>query len=161
MSFPASAFVKAIADEVPVGSLILLETGWALRTFSQSTRGPVQQILMLSPGRAGSIYAAPKANCFATSPKYGIEIRIKDPLNVKEDAAPTSPLSLVAGQFASELWGHIAGAPLHRYGFKIDGSPSDVEEEHNNRPFFHFTSFEVWLSKDGQLVGSGPIVTAA
>ena len=161
MSYPASAFIRAIADEVPVGSLILLDTGWALRTFLQSPQGPVQQILMLSPGRAGNIYAAPKANCFATSPKYGIEIRIKDPMKVKEDAAPTSPLSLVVGQFASELWGHIAGAPLHRYGFKVDGSPSDVEEEHNNRPFIHFTSFEIWLSKAGQLVGSDPIVAVA
>jgi len=159
MSFPVQAFVKEKVSNVPQGALVLVRGFWSIRTRFDTPNGPKQNIVFLNGEVAGNIHVAPDDYGIAVSRDYSVEFRVASSADIQRNGEPPQGVSIVIASDSPEVWGHIAGAPEHRYGFKLNGDPLENEEEHDNHPFYKAGAFKAWLMKDGKQVGAEPLFT--
>ncbi len=159
MSYPADAFIRSTGTKAHLGSLMFLRGEWVLSARFNTPQAPSERTLVLTGSNAGSIHGRFVDYGLCTAPDVTAEIRISSPGQLNEERSHAIPGSLVvADDGRPQLWGYIAGSPVHRYGFTLDGQPLE-KEEHELAPFLQFSSYEVWLRRDRKLLSDKPLFT--
>ncbi|MDY0953963.1 hypothetical protein SOM22_05185 [Stenotrophomonas rhizophila] len=159
MSYPADAFIRSTGKQAHLGSLMFLRGEWVLSARFETPQEPIERTLILTGPNAGSIHGRFVDYGLCTAPDVTAEVRISSPGQWNEERSHALPASLVvADDGLHQLWGHIAGSPVHRYGFTLDGYPLE-KEEHELAPFLQFSSYEVWLRRNGKILSDKPLFT--
>lgn len=159
MSYPADAFIRSTGTQAHLGSLMFLRGGWVLSTRFETPKAPSERTLVLTGPDAGKIHGRFVEHGLCTAPDVTTEVRISNLDKLSEQRSQAIPASVVIAEDGrSQLWGHIAGSPVHRYGFTLDGQPVE-KEEHELEPFLQISSYEVWLRRDGKVLSDKPLFT--
>lgn len=159
MSYPADAFIRSTGTQAHLGSLMFLRGGWVLSARFETPQAPSERTLVLTGPDAGKIYGRFVEHGLCTAPDVSVEVRIASLDQINEERSHPGPASIVIHDDGRpQLWGHIAGSPVHRYGFTLDGQPLQ-KEDHELSPFIQFKSYEVWLRREGKLLSDKPLFT--
>lgn len=161
MSFPINAFVRATAKSIPKGGLFYAGGGWWFRSEFILPAGPRQNILALAGPQAGQIGEAGDISGLTLGDGYSWEIRIKD---YKDSALSDNPLAgtiVVKADGSIEIWGHLIGALEHKHGFNLAGDLTEQANRPEERPYFSYRNYEVWLiDQGGNPAGGRPLFEA-
>lgn len=161
MSFPVNAFVRATAKSVPKGSLFYAGGGWWFRSELILPAGVRQNIHALTGPQTGQIGEAGDISGTTLGDGYSWEIRVKD---YKDAALSDNQLAgtiVVKADGSIEIWGHLIGVPEHKHGFNLAGDLTEQAHLAEERPYFFYRDYEVWLiGQDGKPVGGRPLFEA-
>jgi hypothetical protein len=157
MSYPADAFVRRSPRDASRGSLIHVRETWTFNVDAGTADEPKFKTLFLTGPAIGHIYHALSDVGIATAPGVEVEIRIPDPKACATDRSAPSPGAVVIPiDGKPEIWGHNPSSVYERSGYKLNGELVPGED-HQHSPFLHFPHYEVWLKRDGKLLGDSPL----
>lgn len=157
MSFPVEAFIRIRGIDTPCGSFVLLRGAWAFRCRFSPTDGPIDKVLWMTGEDAGQISGVPDEVGLALSPNFQTQTRLSNPSVVASTYETPIGAAVLPDGGGLEYWGHIMGSQRHVYGFNSSGDDVEAEKRSWPAPFLHVQNFEVWLEKDGVLIGNKPL----
>ncbi len=155
VSFPAEAFVRIDARQSAHGTMALIGGEWAFRCYFESSKGLLQKILWMTGANRGRISRIPNEVALAIVHEYAFEVRLRDPGSVRPEYQMKSGAIEITPGGGAEFWGEILGSPEHLYTFRLDGK--DMTEGERQKPMLASSSYEVWLQKDGKVIGDAPL----
>lgn len=150
MTHPVDAFVRACPDASPKGTLIYVRDFWILCVELEVPAGLKRKSLVMTGEQAGYLHdALQDEDGLAIAPGVAFQLRA-DPTSRIADGTYPAPGSIVVPPAGGpQIWSRHPGSEHARRGFYLNGNLVEGEE-HENRPYVYFNSYEVWLNREGK-----------